>query len=273
MDRNEPVRDEAPPAMAPRQRPPMTDAELEKRRGKPWTLRVASVGDVTPRMRRVQLTADNLDEFTPRASQEIVLQLPQPDGEPARRHYTIRHYDPKTRLIDVDFVLHDHETPGVRWAREAKVGDVLEIRGPRGRMALSQDAAWHLFTGDETALPAILGLIEALPAGARAFAFVEIGSDVDKQVPKTAAKLDLVWLSRNGAEPGPSRRTLDAVEGFKRPEGQGFAYLLGETSNVRAQRHYLIDQGMGRDRIYAEGYWRPGRIGGHDHVDDRSEGR
>jgi NADPH-dependent ferric siderophore reductase len=140
-------------------------------------------------------------------------------------------------------------------------------------MALSPDAAWHLFTGDETALPAILGLIEALPAGARAFAFVEIGSDADKQVPRTEAKLDLVWLSRHGAEPGPSRLTLDAVERFVRPEGQGFAYILGETSNVRAQRHYLIDQGMGRDRIYAEGYWRPGRIGGHDHVDDRSEGR
>jgi NADPH-dependent ferric siderophore reductase len=70
------------PAVA---RSPLSEAELERRRGKPWTLRVASVANLTPRLRRVCLTADNLDEFRPRPAQEIVLQVPQLGADPARR--------------------------------------------------------------------------------------------------------------------------------------------------------------------------------------------
>jgi NADPH-dependent ferric siderophore reductase len=256
-----------------RTRPALSEAELERRRGKPWTLRVASMRDVTPGMRRIQLTATDLGEFRPRAAQEIVLQLPQADGETARRHYTIRAFDPAAQLIDVDFVLHGDNSPGVRWAREAKIGDIIEIRGPRGRMAVAADASWHLFTGDETALPAIYAMVESLPAETEAIVFIEIGAETDKQPLETAAKLHLTYLIRQGAGPGPSRLMIDAVERFTLPAGNGFAYILGETSNVRAQRQFLIERGLPRDRIYSEGYWRPGRIGGHDHVDDRSDAR
>ena len=247
------------------ERAPLSEAELERRRGKPWSLRVAGVSDVTPRMRRVQLTADNLDGFEPKPGQEIVLQIPQA-GEPARRHYTIRRFDAKTRLIDVDFVLHEHDTPGVRWAREARPGQSIDIRGPRGRIGLAP-ADWHLITGDETAIPAILGVLEALPAGAKAHVFIEIGSDADKQEVRSAASLGLVWVSRNGAAPGPGDLMLKTVQAFALPPGRGSAIIVGETSNVRAQRHDLIARGMDKAQIFAEGYWRPGRIGGHDHVD------
>jgi hypothetical protein len=29
-----------------------------------------------------------------------------------------------------------------------------------------------------------------------------------------------------------------------------------------------LERGLDRGQIYAEGYWRPDRIGGHDHVND-----
>jgi NADPH-dependent ferric siderophore reductase len=255
-----------PPANA--SRPPLSDAEIERRRGRPWTLKVVSAANVTPRMRRVRLTADNLDEFRPRAGQEIVLQIPQAPGEePARRHYTIRTFDPNTRLVDVDFVLHGDHTPGVRWALDAQPGQTIDIRGPRGRIALAADADWHLFSGDETALPAIFGMVEALPAGAPAHIFVEIGDDQDKQPLETPAAVALTYLSRNGAHPGPNRLLIDAIERFTLPSGRGHAIIIGETSNVRAQRQNLLARGLGKDQIYSEGYWRPGRIGGHDHVD------
>ncbi len=255
----------APPAGA--SRTPLSEAELERRRGRPWTLAVASASDVTPRMRRVRLTADDLDEFRPRPGQEIVLQIPQAGGEPARRHYTIRAFDPRTRMIDVDFVLHGDHTPGVRWALDAKPGQRIDIRGPRGRIAVAADADWHLFTGDETALPAIFAMVEALGEGAPAHVFLEIGDDRDKQPLRARAAVTLTWLPRGGAKPGPSRILADAVERFALPPGRGHAIIIGETSNVRAQRQYLLAQGLRKDQIYAEGYWRPGRIGGHDHVD------
>ncbi len=58
------------------------------------------------------------------------------------------------------------------------------------------------------------------------------------------------------------------VQDFSLPPGKGHAYIIGETSNVRRQRHALIARGLPRNQISSEGYWRPGRIGGHDHVDD-----
>jgi len=153
-------------------RPMLSEAELERRRGRPWTLRVVKAFEINPHMRRIQLTGDGLEEFTPKPGQEIVLQIPQAGGEPARRHYTIRRYDASSKLIDVDFVLHGHRTPGVTWSLDAKPGDVIDIRGPRGRIGINPDADWHLLLGDETCLPAIFALIEALPKGSRAFAFI-----------------------------------------------------------------------------------------------------
>src|SRR5579864_9261195 len=117
----------------------LSEAEIERRRGRPWTLKVLKSFDITPHMRRVQLTGDNLDEFQPRSGQELVLQLSD-GGAPARRHYTIRRFERTSRTLDVDFVLHGHRTPGVAWALDAKPGDLLDIRGPRGRIAIDSSA-------------------------------------------------------------------------------------------------------------------------------------
>jgi NADPH-dependent ferric siderophore reductase len=261
--------DEVRGGMAPAAgRPMLSEAELERRRGRPWTLKVVKAFDINSHMRRVQLTGDNLDEFTPKPGQEIVFQIPQPGGEPARRHYTIRRYDTGSKVIDVDFVLHGHRTPGVSWSLDAKSGDLIDIRGPRGRIGLNPDADWHLFLGDETCLPAIYALLEALPKGAPAFALLEVAGEEDKQELKTQADVKLQWLLRNGAAPGPSELLSKALAAFTFPSGKGHAIVIGETSNVRNQRHALLERSFDRSQIYAEGYWRPGRVGGHDHVND-----
>jgi NADPH-dependent ferric siderophore reductase len=170
--------------------------------------------------------------------------------------------------MDVDFVLHGHRTPGVSWSLDAKPGDAIEIRGPRGRIGLNPDADWHLFVGDETTIPALFALIEALPKGAKAYAFFEVGSAEDKQDLTTAADVKIEWLLRNGVTPGPNDLLFDALSRFALPGGKGHAVVVGETSNVRKQRHSLLERGMDRSQVYAEGYWRPDRIGGHDHVND-----
>lgn len=251
-------------------RPAPSEAELERRRGKPWRLEIVGAVDLNPRMRRIQLAllGDAAGEFLPRPGQEIVLQIPQPGGEAARRHYTIRRYDTMRKLIDVDFLLHGHRTPAVNWALAAAPGEVVDIRGPRGRIASDPAADWHLFLGDETCIPAIFALLESLPKAARAFVFIEIGTAEDKQEVATEADLSLQWILRDGAPPGPSNLLLDALTAFAFPPGKGRAIVIGETSNVRKQRHALLERGFQRGQIYAEGYWRPGRIGGHDHVED-----
>ncbi|HJW41678.1 MAG TPA: siderophore-interacting protein, partial [Rhizomicrobium sp.] len=114
------------------------------------------------------------------------------------------------------------------------------------------------------AIPAIFAMLECLPADAKAYAFIEIAYDAERQRAPDGA--NVVWLSRKGAASGPSCLLADAVEAFALPPGHGHAYVLGETSSVRAIRQRLIARGLGKAQTCAEGYWRPGRIGGHDHA-------
>jgi NADPH-dependent ferric siderophore reductase len=244
-----------------------TDPALAKRLGRMWSLTVTGAWDVAPRMRRVQLTGPELAEFDPRPGQEIILLLPQQTDEPIRRHYTIRRFDAAQSLLDVDFVMHG-DSPAVRWASSAKKGDPLAVMGPRGRITVVPDAEWHLFSGDDTALPAIFAMVQALPATAKAFVFIEVGDEGDRQELVSNADVTLEWLYRRGARSDESTLLIERVAAFPLPPEQGHVYLLGETRKVRTERQELIARGLDRNRISAEGYWRPGRVGGHDHILD-----
>jgi NADPH-dependent ferric siderophore reductase len=243
--------------MMSRQRPPLRS----------WTFRVVDSFDTKPNMRRVILTADDISEFSYKPGQAIVLMIPGPGGDPGRRDYTIRNMDRTTGTIGVDFVLHG-DTPAPTWARQAKPGDTIEARGPRDGTVLRPDADWHLLTGDETCIPAIAHILETMPARTKAFVFIETSGENGEVAFETEADMVIRWVHRHGEHPGPSDLMNGVIQDFVLPSGKGHAYIIGETSNVRRQRHTLIARGLTRDQISSEGYWRPGRIGGHDHVDD-----
>jgi len=230
-------------------------------------LTVVEAHDLIPGLRRVILTAPDAAPLAYKPGQDLVFMLPMPDGELGRRHYTIRAQDPATGHIAVDFVMHG-DSPGPRFARDARPGDRVEARGPRGNTWLRPGAGWHLFAGDETALPGILHMLETLPEGASAHALIEVqGPDWELPVPQGPG-ITVEWLLRGTAPPGPNTLLLDRVEALALPDGDGVAYLIAETSKVRAMRHHLIARGLTREQIVSEGYWRPGRLGGHDHVSD-----
>jgi NADPH-dependent ferric siderophore reductase len=244
--------------------------EAMRRRGlKDWTFQVVETSELTPRMRRVSLTAGDLEGFDPKGGQDVVLMLPDAEGALGRRHYTVRSFDAGRRRVDIDVVMHGDSTPATRWALESLPGDEVLAFGPRGRNVLNEGADWRLFIGDETAIPGFFGMIEALPQGSKARAIIEIQTDADRQTVQSAGDVEIEWLSRDGARAQPSSPGLvAAVSGFEPPPGVGHVYLLGETSTVRAQRQNLVARGFPKANIFAEGYWRPGRVGGHDHVDD-----
>ena len=234
-----------------------------------WPLTVIGAANITPRMRRVRFVGEVPQGFAWRPGQDVVLSLPTPDGE-ARRHYTIRSFDPVEQIFEIDFVLHG-DSPATRWARGAEMGDIIQAQGPRGRTVIHPSADWHLFVGDETGLPAIFAMLESLPASASAIAILEAHDAAERQVPVVSAHVSVEWFLRGGPAAASSRRLIERLGLFAPPPGLGHAYVVGETSTVRAIRQGLIGRGFPRDRIAAEGYWRPGRIGGHDHVFDASE--
>jgi NADPH-dependent ferric siderophore reductase len=230
-----------------------------------WPLTVVGAQDITPRMRRVSLVGAAMDGFAHRPGQDLALTLPDGRGGQVRRHYTIRRFDAAEGRLDIDVVLHG-ASPATNWARGAALGDEIVAEGPRGRTTVRGPADWRLFAGDETALPAIAAMIESLGAGERAIAFIEVAGAAEEQPIETAARLELTWLHRSGAPQAPSLGLLEALTRFQPPRGEGQACVIGETSTVRALRQGLIARGLAKDRIAAEGYWRPGRVGGHDHI-------
>ena len=162
-------------------------------------------------------------------------------------------------------------SPATNWARRAAIGDQIVAEGPRGRTSVRGPADWRLFTGDETALPGIAAMIESLPASETAIAFIEVADASEEQPIETAATVEITWLHRSGPPQAPSLGLMQALTTFQPPPGEGQACIIGETSTVRAQRQGLIARGFPKDRIAAEGYWRPGRVGSHDHIIEPSE--
>jgi NADPH-dependent ferric siderophore reductase len=217
-----------------------------------YVLTLAEAELRTPSMRRLVFTG--ADGLMSAPGQDLMLAIPSPDGS-YRRRYSIRRQGDGT--VTIDIVLHG-DGPGARWASAAAPGDTVDAIGPRGSIVPVPGAAWHLFCGDESALPATLSMIESLPAGVRALCFLEVGGTEDEQVPDVVAcDLDLQFLHRSGA-PGTGTTLADACTALALPEGPGHAYLNGELRQVAAARSVLSAKGMAPDAVDHKSYWRLG---------------
>jgi NADPH-dependent ferric siderophore reductase len=222
-----------------------------------WQLDVAAVKDLTPRMRRVQLTSADLDRFDYVAGQDMALTFRRVDSPPVRRRYTIRHYDPDHRRLDLDFVLHG-DGPGMRWAQTVRPGDSIEVVGPRGKITLVRDAAWHLFAGDATAVPGALAMMEALPPDVPAVAFLQVDAPEERQSADDRRGRQITW---HYELPAPNLVTglTAALAGAALPPGRGHAYLAGEVALVTTLKATLLSRGWASEDISAKAYWNRGR--------------
>lgn len=230
--------------------------------------------------------------------------LPEERRNPFRT-YTVRAVRPELAEVDVDMVSHGDAGPASRWLASARLGDEVVIVGPDAR---SSDSAigidWHpgeattlLLAGDETAAPAICSILESLPAGRTAQAFIEIPDAADRLPVRCPAGASIEWIVR-GDEPEGSGRVgagLDrAVRGWVRdnpaavrgalaasvqkldevdvdaellwdspgePVGASFyAWLAGEAGAIKLLRRFLVSEtGIDRAAVAFMGYWRLGK--------------
>jgi NADPH-dependent ferric siderophore reductase len=221
-------------------------------------LQVVDSARLTPHMQRLRLTAPQLDGFGYQPGQDVMLLVAAEGNRPVRRRYTIRELDPAARLLTLDIVLHG-DGPGERWVRSAQPGDRIEGIGPRGKITTSATADWHLFIGDESALPATFVMTQSLPASSAATLILEIPEEDDEQDLPAAASTRISWLHRLGARAGdPAALTAEAAE-VELPPGRGHAYLLGEASVVLRLRETLAGRGLGQDQMSPKAYWGRGR--------------
>jgi NADPH-dependent ferric siderophore reductase len=221
-------------------------------------LEVVATSQLTPHMQRLELTALELDGFTYLPGQDIMLLVAAEGTRPVRRRYTIRRFDPARRLLTLDVVLHG-DGPGERWVRAAKPGDRIEGIGPRGKVTASPAADWHLFMGDESAMPAIMAMTESLPGDSEATIVLEVPDPDDEQDLSAAARTRISWLHRlDGPAGDPARLAAEAAE-VELPPGNGHAYLLGEARVVLALREILAGRGLAPDQMSPKAYWGRGR--------------
>ncbi|MBE1593245.1 siderophore-interacting protein [Nonomuraea angiospora] len=176
---------------------------------------------------------------------------------PRLRTYTVRAWDPDSRELTLDFVVHGDEGLAGPWAAQARPGDVVLMLGPGGGYAPDPEADWHLLVGDESALPAIAAALEGLPEGAQAHVLVEVDAPEDEQKLETAADARITWLYRGGRPVG--EKLVAAVRTLEFPEGDVHAFVHGEAGFVKElRRHLRVERGIGLDRLSISGYWRSG---------------
>ena len=230
-----------------------------------WDLEVLENRQLTPSMRRIRCTAPGLSELSYLPGQDVMLTVPTAAGPSFRRRYTIRSFDRDVPAIDIDVVLHG-DGPAAAWAAAARPGSRIEGIGPRGKVTVDPDADWHLFAGDDSALPASLAMAVSLldrdPGEPdRALVLLEVDGPDDEQraTASDGREVPVRWLHRAGGDPASGAQLVAALAAMPLPSGLGHAYLAGELGVVAAMRQALLARGMEADQISAKPYWRAGR--------------
>jgi len=237
---------------------------------------VKGVRNVTSKMIRITFTGSSLDGFASLGYDDHVKIFVRNDmsdatgsaqGEMVGRDYTPRRYDPASCELEIDFAIHE-AGPATNWARGAKVGDMVEIGGPRGSFVVSDDFDWYLFVGDDTALPAIGRRLSELRTGVRAIVITEVSDRSEEQIFDSKALIETHWVHRI---PGPENSSMlvDVVNQFQLPSGDGYVWIACESQIAKLLRRIVTDKkGHPKAWVKAAGYWQRGVPSFHQTHDD-----
>ncbi|MEU9329783.1 siderophore-interacting protein [Streptomyces canus] len=188
------------------------------------------------------------------------------DVRAVMRSYTLRSLRRHPDEIDIDFVLHEPAGPASRWAARASAGDKVQLLGPAVadnraiRFRPPEDTDLVLLWGDETALPAVSAILEALPAGQRARVWLEVRDAADIQDLATEADAEITWLVAEETGAACSPMALDALRDARLPDAERpYVWIAGESGCVKElRRHFVRERGVDRRRVTFVGYWRQG---------------
>jgi NADPH-dependent ferric siderophore reductase len=254
-----------------------------RRRKPPRRAEVVSVSKITPRLVSVLVTGDDLDGFADAAPTSHLKVFLPADGQdapnlpefapggvaraedgpaPAVRTYTPRGYDPATRTLEIQFLLHG-EGPASAWAQRAKPGDKLAVAGPGGRFSLEPAADYWWLAADESAIPAVATLLEALPEATTVDVHIEVDGPDDEIEFPGPAKTTITWHHRRtgafGEELAAAAR--DAVI----PDGAR-VWVACESAAMRDIRRYFTrERPVPAAQLVTRGYWRAGEQNHPDH--------
>ena len=168
---------------------------------------------------------------------------------PLSRRYSIRNVDRQARTLELNIVTHGVHGPGALWAANVQVGDRVEGVGPRGKVFVDPDADWHLFLGDESAAPAKLNMLEALPGATPGVAYLEVTSREDELPTVASTAHEVKWLHRGDTAATSSTLLVEAMTAAALPPGRGHVYIAGEVQVVAEVQRAALARGLAPEQI------------------------
>jgi NADPH-dependent ferric siderophore reductase len=166
------------------------------------------------------------------------------------RYYTVRSWVGGELTLDV--VVHDVGLV-TEWAAGDVVGDTVTITEPKGSFAMPADADWLLLVGDLTAMPAMARIVENVDVPTRIWAEVADRAELERigYLPDTA---EVTWLEP-GADGGSNLAAV--VEAIDWPPGDGYFWMAGESTQMRAiRKHLMRERRLPATAYDVMGYWR-----------------
>lgn len=179
----------------------------------------------------------------------------------------IRRWRPDELAFDIELAIHEENdagraaAPGTAWVLGAELGDRVAFLDEGSGYVPPQDGGRQLLVGDESALPAILSILEQAHDTLRAEVFLEVPTDADirREVAAPAAA-KIHWLPRNDLSLRPGSFALRAVQDAQLPDGPFHTWVAGESSLATGvRRHLVAERNVPRSAVSFRGYWRQGR--------------
>jgi len=233
-------------------------------------------------MMRVTLAGPELEGFTvdqPAASVRLLipspgsseLVLPRWNGNeflladgrrPVIRTFTPRGVNAARSALDLDIVVHGGGTAS-GWAEAAAPGDQAAISGPGRGYPVDAGAAALVLAGDETAIPAISQLLEAIPAETSVMVYLEVARPDARLSLPGHPKANVAWCDLAPRAP-PGDALVAAVSAAALP-ADARVWAAGEAAAMqRLRRHLFEERGLTRTEAHVRGYWKTGRSGDAD---------
>ncbi|WP_116206051.1 siderophore-interacting protein [Amycolatopsis circi] len=176
-------------------------------------------------------------------------------SRPWVRNYTIRATRPGE--IDIEFAVHGDGGPASRFAENARPGDEIGILD-EGITYLPPESGTQLLLVDESAIPAVLAILESSP-GLRATVLLEVGARDDIHTVDVPLGADVQWLVRED-DRLPGRLALNVLAQLDLSEPPGYTWVAGESGLATGARRFLTrERGVPKQAIAFQGYWKHGR--------------
>lgn len=254
------------------------------------TLSVVRREQISPNFARVTLGGGEIDDFVPMGfdqwfrlflpvSENSLSRLPQKldtlaylrflaiakTDRPVLRNYTVRAFREDGESgpeLDIDFVLHgsaDEGTagPAASWAQSCEEGDGVALLDEGIGFHPPEDlSARVMLVADETALPAVAGILESLDRSVKGHAVVEIPHADDRQEIAAPEGVTIEWVVRDDARAVPGVAALATATAAGVPPHPTFFWVAGEQTLPTSLRRHWVRAGVPKTAIGFTGYWK-----------------